>query len=269
MARDEEPLGDGAGVESGEQRRDDVALAPRERVGAAEEIERLRRRCVAQGDGDLPAIRRPRAAQPRSSPIARRRRARAHALRSAVARAIAPASPPDRRPPAACPMRRTAAPPAGRRSSARAAAVAADARRGPGRARSRPARSVRRRRSSVVRDEPRRSADAHAAGRRSPSSSRSSLVESAIAAVAVCLDPAPASERVTARDRCDVADADRAHDLVPARRAREVAAGLGAQAPRRVGAPSEHVLRREIVARVLELERAPKLRAVVVLGERR
>ena len=43
-------------------------------------------------------------------------------------------------------------------------------------------------------------------------------VEPAIRFVAVGLDPSPAAERVAARDRCDVADTDRPHDLVPAAR---------------------------------------------------
>ncbi len=92
-------------------------------------------------------------------------------------------------------------------------------------------------------------------------------VESAIAVVTICLDPAPASERVTARSNGGVADPDRSQDLLPARRAREISIGLGAQAANRVGASGDFVLRGEIITRVLELECAPKLRAVVVFGD--
>ena len=92
-------------------------------------------------------------------------------------------------------------------------------------------------------------------------------VESAIAVVTICLDPAPASERVSAGSRGRVADPDRSQDLVPALRAREISIGLGAEAADRVGAPGNVVLRGEILTRVLELECAPKLRAVVVFGD--
>ena len=55
MTRDEELLRDGARVESGEHRGDDVTLAPREGIGAAEEIERLARSCASKCDGQ-PAL---------------------------------------------------------------------------------------------------------------------------------------------------------------------------------------------------------------------
>ena len=42
------------------------------------------------------------------------------------------------------------------------------------------------------------------------------MFERAIGAVAVNLNPTPASERITARNRRDIADAHGAHDLVPA-----------------------------------------------------
>ena len=54
VARNEESLGDRASVESGDERRNDVALTLRERVGAAEQIERLGWSCASKRDGDLP-----------------------------------------------------------------------------------------------------------------------------------------------------------------------------------------------------------------------
>ena len=75
------------------------------------------------------------------------------------------------------------------------------------------------------------------------------VLEAAVGAVAVGLDPAPAAERVAAGHRRDVADPDGPHRLIPARRAREVAAGLGAHARRGIGAAGEHVLGREPVGR--------------------
>jgi hypothetical protein len=90
--------------------------------------------------------------------------------------------------------------------------------------------------------------------------------EPAIRFVAVGLDPSPAAERVAARDRCDVADTGRAHDLVPAARQCEVTAGLGTQARRRVRAQREDVLRREVVVGVLELELSWNSWPKVMLG---
>src|SRR5438093_7361508 len=53
VARDEEPLGEGARVESGDDRGGDVALALREGIGAAEEVECLGWSCASERDGDL------------------------------------------------------------------------------------------------------------------------------------------------------------------------------------------------------------------------
>jgi hypothetical protein len=57
------------------------------------------------------------------------------------------------------------------------------------------------------------------------------------------------------------------HDLVPPRRSSKVPAGLGAQAPYRVHAASEDVFGREVIAGVLEFERARNIRAEVMLGD--
>lgn len=53
VARNEEPLGDRASVESGDERRNDVALALRECIGTAEDIERLGWSCASDRDSDL------------------------------------------------------------------------------------------------------------------------------------------------------------------------------------------------------------------------
>src|SRR5439155_23419824 len=90
--------------------------------------------------------------------------------------------------------------------------------------------------------------------------------EPPIGSVAVSLEPPPASERIPASDGGDVANTDRSHDFVPARRECKVTAGLDTQAPRRVRPPSEDLLRREVVVRILELKRARKSRAIVMLG---
>ena len=95
------------------------------------------------------------------------------------------------------------------------------------------------------------------------------LFESAITVAAIDLDPSPASERVTARGSCNVADSDRPQDLVPAWRAREIAAGLEAEAAGTACAPGEIMFRREVLTRVLEFERPSKPRAVVVIGKTR
>ena len=51
--RDEEALCEGARVESGDDRGGDVALALRECIGAAEEVERFGWSCASERDGDL------------------------------------------------------------------------------------------------------------------------------------------------------------------------------------------------------------------------
>jgi hypothetical protein len=56
VARDEEPLGKGARVESCDDRGGDVALAFRERIGATEEFERLGWSCASKRDGDLSVV---------------------------------------------------------------------------------------------------------------------------------------------------------------------------------------------------------------------
>jgi hypothetical protein len=93
------------------------------------------------------------------------------------------------------------------------------------------------------------------------------LVERAIRAVAERIDPAPAPERVAARDRGHVTDADGSHHLVPPWRAREVAAGLRVQAARRIRPAPEDSLCCEVVAGALQLEGAWDSRREVVLGD--
>ena len=53
VARNEESLGDCARVESGDDGRDDISLALRERVAAAEDIECLGWSCASKRDSDL------------------------------------------------------------------------------------------------------------------------------------------------------------------------------------------------------------------------
>ena len=92
------------------------------------------------------------------------------------------------------------------------------------------------------------------------------FLERPISNVTVRLDPSPTPESIPASNRCDVADADRPHDLVPARRACEIAVRLGTEASRRISSASEGVLRREPVGGVLELEQARNSGPEVVLG---
>lgn len=92
------------------------------------------------------------------------------------------------------------------------------------------------------------------------------LAKGPVAAVAVGLNPSPAPEHITGRDHRDITNAGRPHDLVPAGRAREISAGLGAERSRRVGTASQHVFGREIAAGVLQLKHPGNLGPEVVLG---
>src|SRR6266545_623125 len=93
------------------------------------------------------------------------------------------------------------------------------------------------------------------------------IVERAVAAVAVELDPPPAALRIPAGEDGDVADARRAQDLVPLRRLRKVAPGLTHKTSDRPLPARKEMFRRKGVRGVLELQRARHMRAVVVLGQ--
>jgi hypothetical protein len=92
------------------------------------------------------------------------------------------------------------------------------------------------------------------------------LGERGVVLVSVRLDPAPAPEPVPAGDGRLVANSDRPQHLVPARRARKVASGLGTQAPDWVRTPRQRAHRGEVTAGVLELEQATNAWAIVVVG---
>ena len=255
---DEETLGDRSGVEACEHRRNDVTLAPSERIRTRQEIERLLRRGVAQVTAIWPSSSCYRAAPPRSSPIAHRARARVHELRlrSSV---IALASPPDTPSPATCPKRQTCQLPAGFDPSASGSGGAALAEVGPEHDHARRAwfDDV-----SVVPGGEATSQHCAEAAADGGEQFEVVAVESAIASSRYALDPAPAPERVTARSSGGVADPDRSQDLLPARRAREISTGLGARGcPQRRARRATSCFAAKSSARVLELERPAKLRA--------